>query len=66
MTNSPDERTVPGAEAPRMGGENGPQPGEPQTAENICRTCSGTGRVDEKPCPDCGGTGKVIETVGDA
>jgi DnaJ-class molecular chaperone len=41
-------------------------PGAPQTAENICRACGGTGRVDGKPCPECGGTGKVIETVGDA
>jgi DnaJ-class molecular chaperone len=41
-------------------------PGAPQTAENICRACHGTGRVGDKPCPDCGGSGKIIETVGDA
>ena len=40
--------------------------GAPQTAENICRTCGGTGRAGGKSCPECGGTGKVTETVGDA
>jgi len=66
MSSSPDKQTVPGTEAPGKNRENGASPDAPQTAENICRTCSGAGRVDGKPCPDCGGTGKVIETVGDA
>lgn len=39
----------------------------PQTAENTCRRCAGTGRMpDGSACPDCAGTGRVIETVGDA
>jgi DnaJ-class molecular chaperone len=41
-------------------------PTAPQTAENICRTCGGSGRADGGICPDCGGTGVVTETVGDA
>jgi DnaJ-class molecular chaperone len=42
------------------------KPGSKQTAENTCRKCKGTGRLDDKPCPDCGGSGKVTEIVGDA
>ena len=41
-------------------------PGAPQTAENVCRGCGGTGLVDGEPCPECGGDGLVVETVGDA
>jgi DnaJ-class molecular chaperone len=41
-------------------------PGASQTAENICRACKGTGRIDGKPCPECGSTGKVVESLGDA
>ena len=52
-----DGRGIPGDEA---------SPGAPQTAENICRACHGTGRVEGRPCPECGGSGKVVETVGDA
>jgi DnaJ-class molecular chaperone len=42
------------------------RPGTPGTGENICRTCKGTGKVNQKPCPDCGGTGKVTEGIGGA
>jgi DnaJ-class molecular chaperone len=42
------------------------EPGTKQAAENTCRKCNGTGRIDGKPCPDCAGTGKVTEIVGDA
>lgn len=49
--------TNPGDEAP---------PGTPGTGEDICRTCSGTGKVDGKSCPDCGGTGKINEGIGGA
>jgi DnaJ-class molecular chaperone len=41
-------------------------PATPQSAENTCRRCGGTGKLDERPCPDCNGTGKVITLVGDA
>jgi DnaJ-class molecular chaperone len=66
MSSGSDKRTVPGTEVPGGNQDDGASPSAPQTAENICRTCSGTGRVDGKPCPECGGTGKVVETVGDA
>ena len=59
-----DSQSVAGEDNRNPGDEA--SPGAPQTAENICRTCHGTGRVGDKPCPDCGGSGRIIETVGDA
>jgi hypothetical protein len=56
----------PRADLPSRNPGDEASPTAPQTAENICRACGGTGRVDRKPCPDCGGTGRVTETVGDA
>jgi hypothetical protein len=41
-------------------------PGSPQTGEDICPTCEGSGRLDRGPCPDCGGSGRVTVIVGDA
>ena len=38
--------------------------GTPGSAENTCRRCQGTGRLDGEPCPDCEGTGKVTTPVG--
>ena len=38
----------------------------PQTAENLCRRCSGSGILDSEPCPACDGTGRIAEIVGDA
>jgi len=49
--------TNPGDQAPA---------GTPGTGENICPTCSASGRVDSGECPNCGGTGKVIEGIGGA
>jgi DnaJ-class molecular chaperone len=40
--------------------------GTPQSGENLCRRCKGTGRLQNEPCPDCGGSGKVTVLVGDA
>ncbi|WP_200841068.1 hypothetical protein [Geminicoccus flavidas] len=45
----------PGDEAP---------PGTPGTGENLCPTCSGSGKVDGKDCPTCGGTGEVNTGIG--
>lgn len=51
---------------------NPPQPGDevppatPQSGENICSRCAGSGRVDQQSCPECSGTGKVTTLVGDA
>ena len=39
-------------------------PGVPGTGENLCRACSGTGKVDNVSCPDCKGTGKVTTGIG--
>jgi DnaJ-class molecular chaperone len=38
----------------------------PQTGENTCPACAGTGRVDGQDCAACTGTGTVVEQVGDA
>lgn len=40
--------------------------GTPESAENLCRRCAGTGQVDGHECPDCNGSGKVITPVGGA
>ena len=40
--------------------------GTPQSGENLCRRCKGTGQLKDKPCPDCAGSGKVVVLVGDA
>jgi DnaJ-class molecular chaperone len=52
------------------GGERHPgdqdDPGAPQTGENICPACAGSGRLADAPCRNCGGTGRVVEIVGDA
>ena len=37
--------------------------GTPYAGENICRRCSGTGKMEG---PECGGTGKIIAPVGGA
>lgn len=41
-------------------------PGTPDTGENLCPKCSGSGRLDGGECPNCGATGKVIEPIGGA
>lgn len=40
--------------------------GTPLAAENICRHCAGTGRVNGGQCPECAGTGVVLTPVGGA
>jgi len=42
------------------------RPGTPGTAENICPSCKGSGRLGSAPCPNCGGTGVVTEGIGGA
>ena len=40
-------------------------PGTPDTGENLCPQCGGSGRNEGgSECPVCGGTGKVIEGIG--
>lgn len=45
----------PGDEAP---------PDAPGTGENLCRECSGSGKVAGEVCPACAGTGKVRTGIG--
>ncbi len=42
------------------------KPGTNQSGENLCPTCAGEGKVDNKPCPNCAGTGTVTTLIGDA
>ena len=51
---------------PEMAPGDEARAGTPGTGENVCRMCSGTGRVDGHTCPDCEGSGKVVEGVGGA
>ena len=57
MTESSEPRPdmAPGDEAP---------PQAPETAENVCPQCQGSGREGDGDCPACGGTGTVAEAVG--
>lgn len=41
-------------------------PGTPQTAEDICPECQGSGKQDEAACVNCGGTGRIVKIIGDA
>jgi hypothetical protein len=56
-------RTAGGSSKGRQNVDEVP-PGTPGAAENICRRCSGTGRIDGETCPDCAGTGVVTTPVG--
>jgi hypothetical protein len=54
---SPETVNKPGDEA---------APGSPQSGENLCARCDGSGQLADGPCPVCRGTGKVTVLVGDA
>ena len=42
-------------------------PGSPDSGENICPQCHGSGKLQGKgDCPNCGGTGKIIQGIGGA
>jgi DnaJ-class molecular chaperone len=60
----PGAQRVPASGARHPGDES--RPGGPQTAEQICPACAGSGRKGEAPCDHCGGSGRVIVIVGDA
>lgn len=51
--------------SPKKPGDEVPS-GAPQSGENVCRACQGTGKIKEEPCPDCDGTGLVTTLIGDA
>jgi DnaJ-class molecular chaperone len=42
------------------------RPGSPQTGEQICPACHGSGRLGAASCAECGGSGRVVRLVGDA
>jgi RecJ-like exonuclease len=42
------------------------RPGSKQSGDQICPTCSGSGRINNAACTDCGGTGRITAIVGDA
>ncbi|WP_165842899.1 hypothetical protein [Phenylobacterium deserti] len=54
---SPEPDLHPGDQVP---------PGTPQSGENLCPRCGGSGRLQGAPCPDCDGSGRVVELIGDA
>ena len=41
-------------------------PGTPQTAEDICPECQGSGKQAQGDCVNCGGTGRIVKIIGDA
>jgi hypothetical protein len=50
------EHLKPGDEAP---------PGTPGAGEDICPTCSGSGKkADGSECPTCEGTGRIMQGIG--
>ena len=53
----PTANMAPGDEAPQ---------GTPGAGENICPTCSGSGKVKGATCETCAGSGVVIAEVGGA
>ncbi|HVL59218.1 MAG TPA: hypothetical protein VM491_22220 [Burkholderiaceae bacterium] len=62
------QQTAPtgGAGAAKRPGDEVP-PGTPQSGEDVCPRCGGSGRLQAgASCEDCGGTGRVIRLVGDA
>jgi DnaJ-class molecular chaperone len=65
-----DEEKPASQRLPASGGTRNPgdesRPGAPQTGEQICPACVGSGRTGEGPCDQCGGSGRVIVIVGDA
>lgn len=40
------------------------QPDTPGTGEDLCPTCSGSGKLGPDTCLECKGTGKVISGIG--
>ena len=58
--------TKAGSDGPTLNPGDDAPAGAPDTGENVCPDCRGTGRQDAAPCPTCGGTGKVIVGIGGA
>lgn len=54
-----------GKQAPMAPGDEAPA-GTPDTGEDVCPRCGGSGRLGARTCPDCQGTGKVNVGIGGA
>jgi DnaJ-class molecular chaperone len=64
-TQTPDGQVVQASSARNPGDEAAP--GTPQTAEDVCPECGGSGRKDgQRMCANCGGTGRIVKIIGDA
>jgi hypothetical protein len=64
MSGSDDDKGITGQIEPPRPGDEAPE-GTPGSAENICRHCGGSGRMqDGTTCPVCAGTGRVTEELG--
>jgi len=58
------DQAPPGTRGPNMHPGDELPANAPGAGENICRVCSGSGKLSNgRPCDNCGGTGKVIESV---
>jgi hypothetical protein len=57
VLSSPSSQRNPGDES---------APGAPQTGEDICPECQGSGKQGQNACANCGGTGRVVKIIGDA
>ena len=59
-----------GAGIPAPSGQRNPgdesAPGTPQTAEDICPECQGSGKQGQSACVNCGGSGRIVKIIGDA
>ena len=59
-----------GAGIPVPSGQRNPgdesAPGTPQTAEDICPECQGSGKQGQDACVNCGGSGRIVKIIGDA
>lgn len=52
-----------GSQAPMSPGDEAPA-GTPDTGEDVCPSCGGSGRSARGQCPVCLGTGKVTVGIG--
>lgn len=62
----PDSRNSPPQQIRPGPGDETP-PGTPDTGEDVCPSCNGSGRtVQGGKCPTCEGSGKIIRRIGGA
>jgi DnaJ-class molecular chaperone len=64
-TNSATDGAIQAPSSQRNPGDES-APGTPQTAEDICPQCQGSGEQGNSACANCGGTGRIVKIIGDA